>query len=99
MPAETQDIEKYLENAENLYEAAMVIAKRTRQVNEEQFQKKRDKQILEELEGEFEEEFLHTEEEKIESEEPEEREENPIITAQKEFLFKRLDFHYEPVKK
>ncbi|MEJ2634224.1 MAG: DNA-directed RNA polymerase subunit omega [Calditrichia bacterium] len=99
MPAETQDLNKFLENTENLYEAAMVIAKRSRQINEELFQKKRDRQILEELEGEFEEEFLHTEEEKIEIEEPVEAEENPMVTAQREFLNLKLDFHYEPVKR
>ncbi len=99
MPAETQDLNKFLENTENLYEAAMVIAKRSRQINEELFQKKRDRQILEELEGEFEEEFLHTEEEKIEVEEPVEAEENPMVTAQREFLTLKLDFHYEPVKR
>ncbi len=99
MPAETQDLSQYHENTENMYEAAMVIAKRCRQINEELFQKKRDRQILDELEGEFEEEFLHNEDEKLEAEEPVETEENPIVTSQREFLNDDLDFHYEPVKK
>jgi len=41
MPAATQDLEKYLSLSENLYEAAIVIAKRARQINEELYQKKR----------------------------------------------------------
>ena len=53
MPAKTQDIGKILELSENLYEAVMVIARRARQINEEYYQKKRDHQILEELEGGF----------------------------------------------
>jgi len=77
----------------------MVVARRARQINEELFQKKRDRQILEELEGEFEEEFLNTEEERVEEEEPIESEENPMITAQREFLTDQLNFHYEPTKR
>ncbi len=99
MPAETQDITKYLERAENLYEAAMIIAKRARQINEELYQKKRDRQILEELEGEFEEEFLSLDEEKPEVEEPIEEEENPINTAREEFLNDKLIIRYEAVRK
>ncbi len=100
MPAETQDFEKYLERAENLYEAVMVISRRARQINEELYQKKRDKQILEELEGEFVEEFLNPEEEKTETEEtPVEVEENPVVTAQKEFLSDKLEFNYESVSR
>ncbi len=99
MPAETQDFKKYLERAENLFEAAMVIAKRARQINEEIYQKKRDRQILEELEGEIEEDLLHGEEEKVEAEETYESEENPVVTAQREFLEGKLAFHYETGKK
>ncbi len=99
MPAETQDLTKYLERADNLYEAAMVIAKRARQINEELYQKKRDRQILEELEGEFEEEFLSLDEEKPEVEEPIEDEENPINTAREEFLNDKLVIRYETVRK
>jgi DNA-directed RNA polymerase subunit K/omega len=98
MPAETQDTSKYLKSAENLYEAVMVVAKRARQLNEEQYQRMRDRQILEELDGEFEEEFLNLEEEKNEIEEPVEPEENPVITAQKEFLVGKIDYHYESTK-
>jgi len=100
MPAKTQDFEKYLERAENLYEAVMVISRRARQINEELYQKKRDKQILEELEGEFVEEFLNPEDEKTEMEEaPVEIEENPVVTAQKEFLSDKLEFNYESVSR
>ncbi|MFZ0391731.1 MAG: DNA-directed RNA polymerase subunit omega [Calditrichia bacterium] len=99
MPAETQDVDKYLQHVENLYEAAVIISKRTRQINEELFQKKRDQQILEELEGDFEEEFMNLDEEKNEIEEPAEPEENPINIAQRDFLNKKIAFHYEPVKK
>jgi DNA-directed RNA polymerase subunit K/omega len=98
MPAETQDTKEFLEKSENLYEAVMVIAKRARQINEDQYQRMRDRQILEELDGEFEEEFLNLEEEKTETEEPVEPEENPIRTAQHEFLSDEIDFHYETTK-
>jgi DNA-directed RNA polymerase subunit K/omega len=98
MPAETQNLEKFLENSENLYEVVMVIAKRARQINEEHYQKMRDRQILEELDGGFEEEFLNLEEEKNEIEEPIESEENPIKGAQREFLEQRIEFHYESMK-
>jgi DNA-directed RNA polymerase subunit K/omega len=98
MPAETQNTKAFLEKSENLYEAVMVIAKRARQINEDQYQRMRDRQILEELDGEFEEEFLNLEEEKTETEEAVEPEENPIRTAQQEFLDDELDFHYESTK-
>jgi len=98
MPAETQDIDKFLDNSENLYEVVMVMAKRARQLNEEQYQRMRDRQILEELDGGFEEEFLNLEEEKNELEEPIESEENPVITAQNEFLNKKIEYHYESIK-
>lgn len=98
MPAETQDTRKFLDKSENLYEAVMVIAKRARQINDEQYQRMRDRQILEELDGEFEEEFLNLEEDKAETEEPIEPEENPIRSAQREFLDDQIDFHYEATK-
>ena len=44
MPAETKNTSKFLENSENLYEVVMVIAKRARQINEDQFQRMRDRQ-------------------------------------------------------
>jgi hypothetical protein len=99
MPAETKDTSKFLENSENLYEVVMVVAKRARQINEDQYQSMRDRQILEELDGEFEEEFLNSEEEKTELEEPVESEENPIITAEKEFLVHKITFNYETTKR
>ncbi len=98
MPAETQDVDKYLESSENLYEVVMVVSKRARQVNEEQYQRMRDRQILEELDGEFEEEFLNLDEEKNEIEEPVEPEENPIRLSQREFLNGKIDYHYESTK-
>ena len=98
MPAETQSLDKFMGNSENLYEAVMVVARRARQINEEQYQRMRDKQILEELDGEFEEEFLNLEEEKNEAEEPVEPEENPVVSAQKEFLQGKIRHHYESTK-
>jgi DNA-directed RNA polymerase subunit K/omega len=98
MPAETQDTKVFLSKSENLYEAVMVIAKRAKQINEDQYQRMRDRQILEELDGEYEEEFLNLEEEKTETEETIEAEENPIRTAQREFLQDELEFHYEATK-
>lgn len=95
MSAKTQDIAQVLDIAENLYEAVMVVARRSRQINEELYQKKRDRQILEELDGGFEEEFLHAEAEEQEPKAPEDDEENPIIVAQREFLEKQLEFNYE----
>lgn len=99
MPAETQNFQEYLEQTENLYEAAMVIASRSRQINEELFQKKRDRQILDELDGEMEEELLHIEEEQGDSGSPIETEENPVVTSTREFLEKKLSFHYEQSKR
>ena len=98
MPAETQDTDKFRGSSENLYEAVMIISKRARQINEDQYQRMRDRQILEELDGEFEEEFLNLEEDKNETEEPIETEENPVITAQKEFLNGDISFQYESTK-
>ena len=100
MPASTQDLKKFLDIAQNLYEAVMVISKRARQINEELYQKKRDRQILEELEGGFETDFLQLEQEEVEVEKAEiEEEENPVVTAQREFLDGKLEFHYEPVRR
>ena len=93
MPAETQDTDKFLETSENLYEVVMIVSKRARQINEDQYQRMRDSQILEELDGEFEEEFLNLEEEKNETDDPVEPEENPVIGAQREYL-KALVAHY-----
>ncbi len=95
MPAKTQDIGGVLETAENLYEAVMVIARRARQINEEYYQKKRDHQILEELEGGFDEDFMNLEQEEVETNVAPETEENPITIAQREFLEGKLEFHYE----
>jgi DNA-directed RNA polymerase subunit K/omega len=99
MPADTQDFKKYLSESDNLYEAIMVISNRARQLNEEQFQRKRDRQILYELDGELEEELLHSDEEKIGNDVPAEVEENPIVIAQREFLEKKFNFHYETTKR
>ena len=98
MPAETQDTDKFLETSENLYEVVMIVAKRARQINEDQYQRMRDSQILEELDGEFEEEFLNLEEEKNETEEPIEPEENPVIGAQREYLKGEIFHTYESAK-
>jgi DNA-directed RNA polymerase subunit K/omega len=77
----------------------MVISNRARQINEDQFQRKRDRQILYELDGELEEELLHSDEEKTENEVPVEVEENPIVIAQREFLEKKFNYHYETTKR
>lgn len=98
MPAKTLDLSNILNISENLYEAAMIIAKRSRQINEELYQKKRDRQILEELEGDFDEDFLPGESEEIEPQEETEKDENPVVHAHNEFLTDEIDFHYEPVR-
>ncbi len=96
MPASTQNLKLFLEKAENLFEATIIIAKRARQINEELFQKKRDQQILEELSGNFDSEYLHLDQEEVENEPFEiEEEENPVVTAQREFLDGKLEYHYE----
>ena len=94
MPAKTQDINTVLSKAENLYEAVMVIARRARQINEEQYQRKRDRQSMEELEGGFDEEFMQSEMEEAETAEIVEDEENPINHAQDEFLEDKLQHDY-----
>lgn len=98
MPAETQDTDKFLETSENLYEVVMIVSKRARQINEDQYQRMRDRQILEELDGEFEEEFLNLEDEKNETDEPVEPEENPVIGAQREYLKGEISHRYESTK-
>ncbi len=98
MPARTQNINGLLGISENLYEAVMVMAKRARQINEEFYQKKRDHQILEELEGGFEDDFLNNEPDEIEIKEPVENEENPVTHSLREFLNRKLAYHYESLK-
>lgn len=93
MPAKTQDINYLLTIANNLYEVAMVAAKRARQINEEFYQKKRDHQILEELEGGFEDEFMHEDDDA--SKNLAENDENPVNYAMDEFRQKRLGFQFE----
>ncbi len=96
MPASTQNLKKFLEQSENLFEATMIIAKRARQINEELFQKKRDQQILEELSGSFDGDYLQVDQEELDTEAPQvEEEENPVVTAQREFLQGKLAYHYE----
>ena len=99
MPAKTLDFNKILELSENLYEASLILGKRARQINEELYQKKRDRLILEELEGGFEEGFLQSEQLEVSEEESPDNESNPIINAQEEFFNQQLEFHYEPVRK
>ena len=72
----------------------MVIASRARQINEEQYQKKRDRQILEELEGGFDDEFMQAELEEQEIKELGEDEENPINQALDDFLDNKLNYRY-----
>ena len=99
MPAKTQDIGRILEISDNLYEAVMVIARRARQINEEFYQKKRDHQILEELEGGFDEDFLHTEHDEIETKPVVENDENPVTHAQEDFFDSKLAFEYESMRR
>ena len=99
MPAKTIDFAKIMELSENLYEAVVIMGKRARQINEDLYQKKRDRLILEELEGGFEEEFMQSEQLEINEEETPEKESNPIINAQDEFFNQQLEFHYEPIRK
>lgn len=98
MPAKTLDLRNMLTISENLYEAAIIIAKRSRQINEELYQKKRDRQILEELEGGFDEDFMPGEPEEIEPPEETEKENNPIVQAYEEFLEGEIESHYEPLR-
>ena len=96
MPAQTVDFRTILEKTETLYEAVMVIAKRARQINEEMYQKKRDRQILEELEGGFDEDFIHAEHEEHEaSSSGLDEEENPIVHSQREFMENQLNYNYD----
>ncbi|MEL6820892.1 MAG: DNA-directed RNA polymerase subunit omega [Calditrichota bacterium] len=98
MPAKTQDIRKLLEITGNLYEAALVMGRRARQINEEMYQKKRDRQILEELEGGFDEDFLQIDGDEADLHDSHLDEENPIIQAERNFLKKHLKFEF-PNKK
>ena len=94
MPAKTQDIRQILGISDNLYEAVLSIARRARQINEEMYQKKRDRQILEELEGGFEDEFLMNDADDREVEAAED-EDNPITVAEGEFLTESLECYYD----
>lgn len=99
MPARTQDISGLLDIAQNLYEAVMVISRRARQINNEMYQRKRDRQIMEELDGGFEEEFMHAADpEEVETEATVVDEENPITHAQREFKDGKLDYYYDTVE-
>ena len=98
MPAKTQDIKKMLEITGNLYEAALVMGRRARQINEEMYQKKRDRQILEELEGGFDEDFLQIDGDEADMRDAHLDEENPIIQAERNFLNQHLKFEF-PNKK
>jgi DNA-directed RNA polymerase subunit K/omega len=98
MPAKTQDIRKILTITDDLYEAAMVVARRARQINEEYFQKKRDNQIMEELDGGYEEDVLAMEQEEEELPESE-MEENPINVALRDFYNRKLHYYYDTPKK
>ncbi len=95
MPANTQNIQKILNTTDNLYEAVMVVAKRARQINEELYQKKRDRQILEELEGGYEEDLLQLEQNELEPAESPIEDENPVVVALEEFYNDKLEYHYE----
>lgn len=99
MPAKTIDFTKITELTENLYEAVLVMGKRARQINEELYQKKRDRLILEELEGGFEEEMLHSESLEAAESDESEIDINPIVKAQEDFFNGKLEFHYEPIRK
>jgi DNA-directed RNA polymerase subunit K/omega len=99
MPARTQNIDKILEISDNLFEAVMVIARRARQINEEYYQKKRDHQILEELEGGFDDDYLNAEEDEAEAKPVVEPDENPITHAQNDFMDQKLDYQYESMRR
>ncbi|MGH1365206.1 MAG: DNA-directed RNA polymerase subunit omega [Calditrichia bacterium] len=99
MPAKTQDIEKLLEITPNLYEAALVIGRRARQINEEMYQKKRDRQILEELEGGFDEDFLQVDSDEADMHDSHLEEENPIIHAERNFFEQQLKFEFPNLKR
>ena len=91
MPAKTQDIRQVLNIAENLYEAVLMMARRARQLNDEMYQKKRDRQILEELEGGFEDDFSAMDPDDRDMKNAAEDEENPVTFALTEFLDRRLE--------
>lgn len=95
MPAKTQDIRQILNISDNLYEAVLAIARRARQINEEMYQKKRDRQILEELEGGYEDEFLMSDADDRDVKEAAEDEDNPITVAEGEYLSESLEYHYD----
>ncbi|MEZ4762586.1 MAG: hypothetical protein R3C26_05070 [Calditrichia bacterium] len=69
-------------------------------VNEEYYQKKRDHQILEELDGGFDDDFLAMEQEEAETKVMAETEENPITIAMRDFYAgKELAYHYDSPRK
>ncbi len=91
MPAKTQDIRVVLDIADNLYEAVLMMARRARQLNDEMYQKKRDRQILEELEGGFEDDFVAMDPDDRDIKNAAEDEDNPVTHALTEFLDRRLE--------
>ncbi|MCB0263196.1 MAG: DNA-directed RNA polymerase subunit omega [Calditrichaeota bacterium] len=99
MPAKTQNLGTMLNTTDDLYEAAIVIARRCRQINEEYYQKKRDHQILEELDGGFDDDFLAMEQEEAETKVMAETEENPITIAMRDFYAGKLAYHYDSPRK
>lgn len=95
MAAETQDLRKYLENANNLYEAVIVIAQRGRDINAEYISKKREQEIMDETDLLLDdEEQIHN----VEMTKPDKNEIKPLIVAQEEFLEGKLEYYYEQKK-
>ena len=95
MPAKTQDLRVMLQISKNLYEASIVMAKRAKQINEEMYQKKRDRQILEELEGGFDDDFMHADLDEKETAQAVEDDDNPVVHALEDFLNKKLHYSSE----
>ena len=94
MPAKTQDFKQLLENSKNVYEAVLMISRRARQINEEMYQKKRDRQILEELEGNFDEDILQSEIDEVDQHDNQAEEDNPVVFALEDFMRSKLDKRY-----
>lgn len=95
MAAETQDFSKYFEHANTLYEAAMIIAQRAKEINAELIRQRKEQEIIDDTD------LLLDEEEnlnKIELTEDKLKEDKPLVYAQKEFLEGKLEYYYEQRK-
>ncbi len=92
MPLKTIDIEKFEENADNMYESVAVAAKRARQINDE-MKMELNQRLAPVIEKETEDDTIMNQD-KLEISLEFEKRDKPTNQAVKEMLNKELTFRY-----